>query len=155
LTRCALNSTTWHRCRAEGLRFVLGPMSVPGRTVSYADTRGRLFAAADLPDEPAAHWAYLDGDTLPPVPWPGTAATAVLAGLLVEDVLRRQEAGTPAGHDVQLVPEAHLEEIAFNASVDARPGSQPLRQPQPGPLSPFPSVDGAGPPRPPEPQGPW
>ncbi|MFD4791149.1 hypothetical protein ACFWN1_29710 [Streptomyces sp. NPDC058459] len=103
---CALHSTAWHRCHAEGLRFVLGPMTVPGRTVSYADTRGRLLAAADLPAELAAHWAYLDGDTLPPVPWPGTGATAVLAGLLVEDVLRLHETGTPAGHDVQLVVDA-------------------------------------------------
>ncbi|MBK6011724.1 hypothetical protein [Streptomyces sp. MBT53] len=103
---CALNSTAWHRCHAEGLRFVLGPMSVPGRTVSYADTRGRLLAAADLPDELATHWAYLDGDTVPPVPWPGAAATAVLAGLLVEDVLRWHETGTPAAQDVQLVVDA-------------------------------------------------
>ncbi|MFD5407559.1 hypothetical protein [Streptomyces griseorubiginosus] len=100
---CALNSTAWHRCHAEGLRFVLGPMSVPGRTVSYADTRGRLLAAADLPDELATHWAYLDGNTVPPVPWPTTAAAAVPAGLLVEDVLRWHEYGAPAAHDVQLV----------------------------------------------------
>ncbi|WP_055534933.1 hypothetical protein [Streptomyces graminilatus] len=103
---CASHSTAWHRCHAEGLRFVLGPMSVPGVTVSYGDTRGRLLAAADLPDELAAHWAYLDGDTLPPVPWPTPAATAVLAGLLVADVLRLHETGTPAGSDVQLVVDA-------------------------------------------------
>ncbi|MGW1209161.1 hypothetical protein ACWD5F_05950 [Streptomyces sp. NPDC002499] len=109
---CALHSTAWHRCHAEGLRFVLGPMSVPGRTVSYADTRGRLLAAADLPDELAAYWAHLDGDNLPPVPWPGAPAVAVLAGLLVEDVLRWHESGMPAGRDVQLVVDS------ANATVD-------------------------------------
>ncbi|MFJ6079838.1 hypothetical protein ACIQI8_00445 [Streptomyces sp. NPDC092369] len=103
---CALHSTAWHRCHAEGLRFVLGPMSVPGRTVSYTDTRGRLLAAADLPDELAAYWAHLAEDDQPPVPWPGAATAAVLAGLLVEDVLRWHESGAPAGRDVQLVVDA-------------------------------------------------
>ncbi|MEU3844134.1 hypothetical protein AB0E88_29435 [Streptomyces sp. NPDC028635] len=100
---CARHSTSWHRCHAEGLRFVLGPMCVPGRTVGYADTRGRLLAAADLPDELAAHWSYLDGDALPPVPWPGPGVTAVLAGLLVGDLLHRRDKGVPAARDTQLV----------------------------------------------------
>jgi hypothetical protein len=100
---CARHSTSWHRCHAEGLRFVVGPMYVPGHTVGYADTRGRLLAAADLPDELAAHWAYLDGDVLPPVPWPGPGVTAVLAGLLVGDLLHQRDTGVPAARDVQLV----------------------------------------------------
>ncbi|MFD9334991.1 hypothetical protein ACFWBF_11385 [Streptomyces sp. NPDC060028] len=111
---CKSHATTWHRCHAEGLRFVLGPLSVPGSTVGYADTRGRILAAAGLPDELAAHWAYLDhghaadatGDALPPVPWPGPAAAAVLAGLLVEDLLRLRTTGTPAARNVQLVVDA-------------------------------------------------
>ncbi|MFE2248739.1 hypothetical protein [Streptomyces lavendulae] len=107
---CKRHSTAWHRCHVEGLRFVLGPLSVPGSTVGYADTRGRILAAADLPDELAAHWAYLDqghaaGVTgaLPPVPWPGAAAAAVLAGLLIEDLLRLRTTGVPAARNVQLV----------------------------------------------------
>lgn len=109
---CGSHSTTWHRCHAEGLRFVLGPLSVPGSTVGYADTRGRILAAADLPDELATHWAYLDqgradettnANALPPVPWPGPPTAAVLAGLLVEDLLRLRATGAPAARNMQLV----------------------------------------------------
>ncbi|MGW1274384.1 hypothetical protein [Streptomyces sp. NPDC002491] len=107
---CSKYGTPWHRCHAEGLRFVLGPLFVPGRSPGYADTRGRILAAADLPDELAAHWAYLDAGhrdaspyALPPVPWPSDAATAVIAGLLVEDLLRHRAFGAAAADGVQLV----------------------------------------------------
>ncbi|MDX2661004.1 hypothetical protein [Streptomyces stelliscabiei] len=107
---CSEYGTPWHRCHAEGLRFVLGPLFVPGRGPGYADTRGRILAAADLPNELAAHWAYLDAGhqdssphALPPVPWPSDAAAAVIAGLLVEDLLRLRAFGAPAAEGVQLV----------------------------------------------------
>lgn len=107
---CAQHATPWHRCHAEGLRWVTGPLFVPGVTVGYADTRGRILAADDLPDELAVQWAYLDqGHTsgaegaLPPVPWPSAAGAAVLAGLLVEDLRRALASGTPTARDTQLV----------------------------------------------------
>ncbi|WP_462203149.1 TOMM precursor leader peptide-binding protein [Frankia sp. CcWB3] len=90
---CAAHHTPWHGCYAEGDTFVVGPLSMPGRTACYQDTRGRRLAAAALPDELIAHWAYLDSDTVkPPAPFT-PAATAVLAGLLAAD-LRALAAGS-------------------------------------------------------------
>lgn len=87
-TWCTAAAVPWHMCYAEGTRFFLGPFSIPGATASYRDTRGRRLAAASTPDELLAYWAYLDsGATQPPVPWPGAAVLAVVAGLLVADVL--------------------------------------------------------------------
>ncbi|GAA1017942.1 hypothetical protein Aple_026770 [Acrocarpospora pleiomorpha] len=118
----------WHRCHVEGTRLVLGPMTVPGRTASYRDLRGRRLAAAPLPDELAGLWSYLDAGatdagatdagatgvgamgvgaagavSLPPVPWPNVGAVALAAGLLVNDVLTWRATGLPASGSYQLV----------------------------------------------------
>ncbi|MEO3856598.1 hypothetical protein [Acrocarpospora sp. B8E8] len=98
----------WHRCHVEGTRLVLGPMTVPGRTASYRDLRGRRLAAAALPDELAGLWSYLDAGaagvvSLPPVPWPNAGAVALAAGLLVNDVLTWRATGLPASGSYQLV----------------------------------------------------
>lgn len=87
-TWCADAGVPWHMSYVEGIRLFLGPFSIPDATASYRDTRGRRLAAASAPDELLAHWAYLDSDAVqPPVPWPGAGAVAVVAGLLVADVL--------------------------------------------------------------------
>lgn len=102
------DETVWHRCHLEGTRLVLGPMTVPGRTASYRDLRGRRLAAAALPDELAGLWSYLDAgaagtEPLPPVPWPNAGAVAMAAGLLVNDVLTWRATGLPASGSFQLV----------------------------------------------------
>lgn len=101
---CAEQRTPWHRCYVEGNRFVLGPLTVPGRTASYSDTRSRRLAASGTPDELAELWRHLDlPDGRAPVRWPGTEC-AVPAGLLATDVLAAA-AGTPvpsAGHQLVL-----------------------------------------------------
>lgn len=75
-------------CYAEGLRWYVGPCSLPDRTPTYAETRARRLAAAGLPDELRSYWEYLDRDQdLPPVPWPSPGGAAVIAGLLVADAL--------------------------------------------------------------------
>ncbi|GAA3086648.1 hypothetical protein [Streptosporangium carneum] len=98
----------WHRCHVEGRRLVVGPMTVPGRTASYRDLRGRRLAAAALPDELAGLWSYLDDGLagtapLPPVPWPNAGAVAIAAGLLVNDLLTWRDGGLPATAGFQLV----------------------------------------------------
>ncbi|MBB4915960.1 hypothetical protein [Streptosporangium saharense] len=97
-----------HRCHVEGRRLVVGPMTVPGRTASYRDLRGRRLAAAALPDELAGLWTYLDEGVagtvpLPPVPWPNPGAVAVAAGLLVNDLLTWWAGDLPATSGLQLV----------------------------------------------------
>ncbi|MGH3615926.1 MAG: YcaO-like family protein [Pseudonocardia sp.] len=85
---CGDAGVAWHRCHAEGVRFQLGPMFVPGHTASYADVRARRLAATRVPDELRGLWAYLDrGQGLPPVPWPDPGGLAVVAGALVGDAL--------------------------------------------------------------------
>ncbi|GAA0423317.1 hypothetical protein Acor_73850 [Acrocarpospora corrugata] len=106
--RVDAGGTVWHRCHVEGTRLVLGPMTVPGRTASYRDLRGRRLAASPLPDELAGLWSYLDAGAagkvaLPPVPWPNAGAVALAAGLLVNDVLTWHATGLPASGSFQLV----------------------------------------------------
>jgi hypothetical protein len=84
---CARHSTPWHMSYAEHTDFVVGPLFVPGRTASYADTRGRRLAASGVADELLAHWNYLAGPApKPPVTWPSVGA-AVPAGVIAGDVL--------------------------------------------------------------------
>ncbi len=85
---CARAGVAWHRCHVEGTRVELGPMLIPGRTATYADTRARRLAASRVPDELRALWAYLDAaEGLPAVPWPDQGGVPIVAGLLVADVL--------------------------------------------------------------------
>ena len=78
----------WHRCHAEGRRWVIGPISMPGQTATYSDTRSRILAAARQAEELAGHWAYLDaGVCLPPVPELPAGVVGVVAGLMVADIL--------------------------------------------------------------------
>ncbi|MCK9921752.1 hypothetical protein MXD61_07590 [Frankia sp. AgPm24] len=105
---CADHGTPWHGCYAEGDGFVVGPLSIPGRTASYRDTRGRRLAAAALPDELRAHWAYLDSDAPRPAARFPRTAVAVLAGLLAADLLALA-AGTivpSEGHQLVVNPRA-------------------------------------------------
>jgi hypothetical protein len=101
---CATHQTPWHRLHAEDVRFFLGPLTVPGRTASYGDLRGRRLAASAVADELLRHWSYLDdpAQTRPQVPWPGDAGLAVLAGLAVHDVLTYLRTGAPAVVDAEL-----------------------------------------------------
>lgn len=83
--RCAETATAWHRGYGEGDSLVLGPCTLPARTASYRDTRGRLLAASLTPDELAALWRH--GDT-PDAHSPrlDAAAASVAAGLLALDL---------------------------------------------------------------------
>ncbi|MGH3753411.1 MAG: YcaO-like family protein [Pseudonocardiaceae bacterium] len=95
----------WHRIHADGDRFVIGPCSQPGRTPSYTDTRARRLAAAGLPDELEAHWGYLDDSgSLPAVPWPSPGGVALLAGLLVDDVLAALAGRARPAHQLEVDP---------------------------------------------------
>ena len=92
---CRDHCTPWHGCYAEGTQVVIGPLSIPGRTANYRDTRGRRLAAAGRPDELLAHWSYLDSEMAKPSP-PWTAgAAAVAAGLIALD-LAALRVGAPA-----------------------------------------------------------
>ncbi|HKR48690.1 MAG TPA: hypothetical protein VJT72_03750 [Pseudonocardiaceae bacterium] len=85
---CQSAGVSWHRCYAESRFWVLGPMSLPGRTASYADTRARILAATPHSEELRDHWRYLDAELyLPPVPWPSAGALALVAGLVASDVI--------------------------------------------------------------------
>jgi hypothetical protein len=85
---CTERMVPWHMCYAEGDLLYVGPFSLPGRTASYADTRARRLAAAGAPDELESYWSYLDrGHDLPPVPWPSAGGCALVAGIIVADVL--------------------------------------------------------------------
>lgn len=101
---CAAYGTAWHRVHAEDVRFFLGPLTVPGSTVGYEDLRGRRIAASGMADEVLRHWAYLEdpAQPTPPVPWPGAAGLAVLAGLVAHDVRTYLATGTPAVVDAEV-----------------------------------------------------
>ena len=94
---------SWHRVHVEGTVWYAGPLTVPGRTASFADLRGRRLAASGVPDELTHQWAYLDdAAAAPPVPWPDAAGCAVVAGLLVRDVLHLLATGVPALPNVEV-----------------------------------------------------
>jgi hypothetical protein len=85
---CRERGIPWHRCYAEGSRFYLGPLTVPGQTAGYIDVRDRYLAASAYPEEMQAYWRYLETDAeCPEVTWPGPAAVALIAGALAQDAL--------------------------------------------------------------------
>ncbi len=130
---CRRHGTLWHRCHWEGTELVIGPLSVPGVTASYRDTRGRRLAAAGLPDELLAHWAYLDSDAPTPAAPGDVTAAAVAAGLIAADVqaVRDGRPAPSAGH-----------QLVFD------PSSARLTR---HPVLPLPRLAGATPDRPPAP----
>ncbi|HKR50640.1 MAG TPA: hypothetical protein VJT72_13890 [Pseudonocardiaceae bacterium] len=72
----------------DGRHWVLGPLSWPGRTAGYADTRSRILAAAAHADELQEYWNYLDSaGWLPPVPVTPAGTSVVVVGLLIADIL--------------------------------------------------------------------
>jgi hypothetical protein len=78
-------------------------MAVPGSTASYEDVRGRRLAACGVPEELLGYWRYLDSTTAaPPVPWPSAGATAMVAGLIVHDILTWRDTATAAAQGFQL-----------------------------------------------------
>lgn len=83
---CAARRIPWHSCHAEGDRFYLGPIVLPGETASYEDVRARRLSASACPRELEALWRWLEEEE-PAAPGPGSAETAALAGALVADVL--------------------------------------------------------------------
>ncbi len=84
---CRAHRVAWHTCYAEGTRFYLGPIFIPGKSPSYTDARARRRAAAPFHDELLACWRYLEGVRVPPVRWPNRGGLAMLAGALVADVI--------------------------------------------------------------------
>ncbi|WP_432971065.1 hypothetical protein [Dactylosporangium sp. CA-233914] len=100
---CRRNGRPWHMSYAEGRRWYTGPLFVPGASAGYADVRARRLAASGVPAELRAHWAYLDSTAVaPPVPWPSAGAAAIVAGLIVNDVLAWRDTGTAAAHGLQI-----------------------------------------------------
>jgi hypothetical protein len=100
---CAAHGTPWHMSYAEGTRWYVGPMALPGLTASYEDVRGRRQAACGVPEELLAYWSYLDTEAAaPPVPWPTAGAAAVVAGLIVHDILTWRDTGEAAAQHFQL-----------------------------------------------------
>jgi hypothetical protein len=55
---CAARGIPWHRVHQEGAALHLGPLSIPGVTASYADSRARRLAAASYPEELEALWQF-------------------------------------------------------------------------------------------------
>lgn len=81
-----LRDALWQRCHLEGGRWVVGPVRHGRAGPTWADTRGRLLAAAPDADETSALWRAL---AVAPPPEPPDAATAALvAGLVVRDLMR-------------------------------------------------------------------
>lgn len=75
---------------AEGLRFYVGPLALPGNPTipRYSDARARRLAAADHPGPLEDHWRHLETDRgAQPVRWPDAAGIAALAAATVADVL--------------------------------------------------------------------
>ncbi|RZQ64719.1 hypothetical protein [Amycolatopsis suaedae] len=97
---CRDHGVAWHRCHAEDTGFAIGPFYLPGRTASYADTRGRRLAASPVADELLAQWAYLDSGPTPPVRWP---RGGLPVALLIEDVLAHLAGEPVPSHGHQLV----------------------------------------------------
>lgn len=122
----------WHRCHAEGRRWVIGPITIPGRTATYGDTRSRILAASRRADELAGHWSYLDaGVCLPPVPELPPGAVAVVAGLIVADILAVL-AGEPAPSEgYQLIFDPITSEVARHPVLPLPPVWSSPRAPRP------------------------
>lgn len=100
---CTQRHIPFHRCHIEGTFFVIGPCSVPGATATYADTRARRLAAANAPEELEEHWKYLDsGQVLPAAPWPHLGGVAIIAGILVADILAYLSGQPPPSRGYQL-----------------------------------------------------
>jgi hypothetical protein len=101
---CANHGKPWHMSYAEGTRWYVGPMAVPGATASYEDVRGRRLAACGVPEELLGYWSYLDSATCvaPQVPWPSAGAAAIVAGLIAHDVLTFRDTGSVAAQGFQL-----------------------------------------------------
>lgn len=102
---CAARRIPWHSCYAEGDRFYLGPLVLPGETASYADVRARRLSASACPRELEALWRWLEEEG-PAAPEPGPAETAALAGALVADVLAVLRGFSPpsAGFQIAFTP---------------------------------------------------
>lgn len=101
----------WHMVYAEGDHFYLGPPARGSGSPRYADVRARRLAAASAPEALRAYWAYLEaGGPVPPVVWPGPGVVAVIAGLLVTDVLAMLAGRPVPGADYQV--EVHAETLA-------------------------------------------
>jgi hypothetical protein len=105
------HATPWHRCYREDDRWVIGPLSYPGRTAGYRDTRARLVAASSNPTELEEFWAYLDTqvdtrfDDEADLQMPDAIAS-IVAGILATDVTALLDGVTPPtmGHQVVLRP---------------------------------------------------
>ena len=103
-TCCSRSGVAAHRAFAEGGHWFVGPVTLPGRTATYADYRGRRLAACDVPEELLQYWQALAA--LPPRhPAPGTAA--LIAGFLAADVLSFLAGEEPptAGYQIEIDPE--------------------------------------------------
>ena len=115
---CAQAALPWTTCHLDGATAHLGPVHVPGATAGYRDLRGRRLAASALADELVLLWEHLDlvdaGAAAAPSPaWPAASGCAVLAALLVHDLLAVRVGGAPASGSAAL--EVDLETLRVQA----------------------------------------
>ena len=98
----------WHMCYYEAGRFFAGPLSIPGKTPSYAECRARRLAAASYPDELLALWAYLNANPELPPPEHPPGVLSLVAGIMVTDVMRvlSGKEAVAAGFQLEIDPES-------------------------------------------------
>ena len=100
---CTARRIPWHSCYAEGDRFYLGPVVLPGETATYADTRARRLSASPRAAELELYWQWLDeGRGVPGLAWPDAGCVAALAGALVSDSLAVLRGSVPASAGYQI-----------------------------------------------------
>lgn len=102
---CEQRGLPWHRAHRDGGHVWAGPFTVPGDTAGYVDTRRRQLAATDAPELLEGLWDHLDNsEDRTDLEWPDEGALALVAGVLVSDVVvhLRDGAAPSCGHQLEL-----------------------------------------------------
>lgn len=94
---CRQHGRPWQRCHIEGHQAWIGPCTLPGPAAGYSDLRARRLAAEALPRLRAAHWQALDRGPAGRSWEPSAPAAALVAALLVQDVVALLRGAAPPG----------------------------------------------------------